>query len=185
MKLYTIIAGLNGTGKSSFTGSLKYQRSDLGIIVDADRIAVEEFGGDTYEAGKAAVERLENAIRDGVNFTQETTLSGSYPRKLAKAAREQGYTVRMFYIGVDTLEETKRRIRNRVQMGGHDIREAYVERRFDRRFSSLKKILPYCDTAIFFDNWNGFREVGEYRNGELIAYGGKIPKWFLALKEHI
>lgn len=38
MRVYTIIGGVNGTGKSSLTGVLRAQRNDLGVIVDVDRI---------------------------------------------------------------------------------------------------------------------------------------------------
>jgi len=41
MKRYTIIAGVNGAGKSSLTGALKAERSDLGIIIDVDKISAE------------------------------------------------------------------------------------------------------------------------------------------------
>ena len=34
MKTYTIIGGVNGTGKSSLTGVLKTQTTDLGIVID-------------------------------------------------------------------------------------------------------------------------------------------------------
>ena len=51
MKIYTIIGGVNGCGKSSLTGTLKAERTDLGIIVDPDKITAE-LGGDEYEGGK-------------------------------------------------------------------------------------------------------------------------------------
>ena len=41
MKIYTIIGGVNGCGKSSLTGSIKAERTDLGIIVDPDKITAE------------------------------------------------------------------------------------------------------------------------------------------------
>ena len=41
MRTYTIIGGVNGVGKSSFTGLLKEQRSDLGILIDVDKITAE------------------------------------------------------------------------------------------------------------------------------------------------
>ena len=37
MSIFTIIAGVNGVGKSSLTGLLKGERSDLGIIVDVEK----------------------------------------------------------------------------------------------------------------------------------------------------
>ena len=87
MKVFTLIGGVNGAGKSSLTGSLKAERTDLGVIVDPDKITAE-MGGDEYEGGKLAVERIEKALEDGVNLTQETTLSGGYPKRLAKRAKE-------------------------------------------------------------------------------------------------
>lgn len=44
MKNYTIIGGVNGVGKSSFTGVLKERSTDLGVIVDVDKITAE-LGG--------------------------------------------------------------------------------------------------------------------------------------------
>lgn len=70
MKIFTIIGGVNGCGKSSLTGSLKAERTDLGIIVDPDKLTAE-MGGDEYEGGKLAVDKLERALTDGVSFTQE------------------------------------------------------------------------------------------------------------------
>lgn len=48
MKLYTIIGGVNGCGKSSLTGALKAERDDLGIIIDPDKLSAK-LGG--YGAG--------------------------------------------------------------------------------------------------------------------------------------
>ena len=58
-----------------------------------------------------------------------------------------------------------------------------VERRYRRRFEDLARILPYCDEAVFFDNDNGFFEVAEYRNGELILKGSKLPDWVRELSD--
>lgn len=183
MKTYTIIAGINGSGKSSFTGSLKFQLDDLGIIVDADKITAEEYGGDEYEGGKAAIAIVEKALKDGVSFTQETTLSGGYTKKVVIAARDAGYRVRMIYIGIDTLEESRKRISNRVEKGGHNIPVSDTQRRFDKRVPSLMKILPYCNDAVFFDNANGFAEVAQYKNGELTLRGTYCPKWLTEIVE--
>ena len=180
MKVFTFIGGVNGEGKSSLTGSLKAERTDLGVIVDPDKITAET-GGDEYEGGKLAVERIERALADGINLTQETTLSGGYPKRLAKRAKETGYYIRLYYVGLDTLSESLHRIQNRVAKGGHDIPYHDVERRFSRRFADVVKLLPYCDEAKFFDNDNGFVLVAEYRNGELLPVGDKRPAWLLEL----
>lgn len=91
------------------------------------------------------------------------------------------YTIRLYYIGLDTMEESLGRIANRVAKGGHDIPKADVERRFQSRFTDVLRVLPYCDEARFFDNDNGFVEVAEYRNGELIPRVPTPPRWLLEL----
>lgn len=180
MKIFTIIGGVNGCGKSSLTGSLKAERTDLGIIVDPDKLTAE-LGGDEYEGGKLAVDKLEKALADGVSFTQETTLSGGYTRKLARRAKEAGYYIRLYYIGLDTVQESLQRIQNRVRKGGHDIPQKDVESRFARRFADVAKVLPYCDEARFFDNDNGFVLVAEYRNGEILPIGSRRSEWLVQL----
>ena len=83
------------------------------------------------------------------------------------------------------MEESLSRIRNRVAMGGHDIPLKDVQRRFSRRFDALKKILPYCSEAAFFDNRNGFVQVGEYRNGEVMQVGPYCPPWLRELIDNV
>lgn len=180
MKIYTLIGGVNGAGKSSLTGSLRAERTDLGVIIDPDMLTAQ-CGGDEYEGGKLAVARIEAALADGVNFTQETTLSGGYPKRLCRRAKEAGYFIRLYYVGLDTAEESLRRIRNRVERGGHDIPAKDVQNRFAHRFSDVTKILPYCDEAKFFDNNNGFALVAEYRNGQLLPVGDYRPDWLRQL----
>ena len=119
MKNYTIIGGVNGVGKSSFTGVLKERSTDLGVIVDVDKITAE-LGGNTLEGGKAALRKLRECIDKGISFTQETTLSGRKTEATAKQVRDLGYHVRLFYIGLDSAEESLSRIANRVKRGGHD-----------------------------------------------------------------
>ena len=54
MKNFTIIGGVNGTGKSSLTGILKTQTTDLGQIIDVDKITAEN-GGSAIQGGKVAL----------------------------------------------------------------------------------------------------------------------------------
>ena len=183
MQIYTIIGGVNGCGKSSLTGALKAERSDLGLLIDVDKLAAQL--GSPVEGGKAAVRKIDECLEKGISFTQETTLSGARTERTIRRAKERGYTIRLYYIGLDTMEESLGRIRNRVAKGGHDIPKADVERRFSTRFADVLRILPYCDEARFFDNDNGFVEVAEYRNGELIPRVSTPPRWLLELMERV
>lgn len=184
MRTYTIIGGVNGVGKSSFTGILKEQRSDLGILIDVVKITAE-LGGNTLAGDKAALKKIRDCIDRGISFTQETTLSGHHTESTARELVEKGYRVRLYYIGLDSAEESVSRIANRVKRGGHDIPAQDVERRFASRWEAVAKVLPYCEEAEFYDNDNGFALVAEYRNGELRTVGSVVPGWLQELREYL
>lgn len=184
MKIYTIIGGVNGTGKSSLTGAIKAERHDLGMIIDVDKLAAAG-NLSNIAAGKMAINKINDCLSRGVSFTQETTLSGYKTERTVQEARNNGYYIRLYYIGLDTSEECLKRIKNRVEKGGHDIPTGDVKRRFEVRFDSLIKILPYCDEVTLFDNDNGFVEVAEYKNGEIIPKGQNLPEWLKELMRKI
>lgn len=184
MKTYTIIAGVNGVGKSSLTGALLNRSNDLGTIIDTDKITAE-IGGDKLKGGKIAIERINASLEKGINFTQETTLSGSRTLKTIKRARELNYFIRLYYVGVNTAEESLKRIKNRVEKGGHDIPSADVIKRYSKRFSDLADVLPYCDEAYLYDNENGFAEVAEYKNGTLVIKCSVVPEWLVQLEKYL
>lgn len=182
MKTYTIIGGVNGVGKSSFSGVLRRHRLDMGKIIDPYCIAAKEHC-DKLKAGRLAIQEVNRAMQNGWNFTQETTLSGRRTLQTILDARQRDYQIRLYYIGVNSAEESLIRIANRVRKGGHDIPENDVRRRYEKRFTDLHKILPYCDEAHFFDNENGFTEVAVYQNGELIPICETLPQWLQTFRE--
>lgn len=49
----------------------------------------------------------------------------------------------------------------------------------------MADVLPYCDEAVFYDNYNGFVEVAEYHNGELLLKGDYRPAWVLELQAYL
>ncbi len=184
MNIYTIIGGVNGVGKSSLTGVLKEQRSDLGIIIDTDALNAKH-GGDRLKGGKEAVRLISDCLDKSVNFTQETTLSGNKTLNTIISARDKNYYIRLYYVGVNSADESISRIANRVSKGGHNIPDKDVIRRYKKRFEDLAKVLPYCNEVHFYDNENGFVEVGEYKNGEILNSGFFCPEWLSDLYDYL
>lgn len=88
-------------------------------------------------------------------------------------------------MGISTADESLARISNRVRKGGHDIPKQDVVRRHEKRFEDLARILPYCDEVHFYDNENGFVDVGEYRNGRIIPEGEYVPEWLEQFSEYL
>ncbi|MCM1053895.1 MAG: zeta toxin family protein [Bacteroides sp.] len=183
MKKFTVIGGVNGVGKSSLSGVLSQDRTDLGIIIDTDKI-MAKLGGDKIKGGKEAVRLIDECLEKGVSFTQETTLSGKRTLKTIEAAIAEDYYVRLFYIGISSAEESILRIKNRAKKGGHDISSEDVIRRYQKRFEYLAQILPFCDEVIFYDNENGFVYAGEYRNGHILEVREHAPSWLTEFKKY-
>ena len=104
----------------------------------------------------AAIAIIEDCLQKEICFTQETTLSGKKTLNTIKRAIEKDYYIRLYYVGLDTLEESLLRIENRVKRGGHNIDNEAVTKRFEKRFDDVALILPYCNEATFYDNDNVF-----------------------------
>jgi len=147
MKIYTIVAGVNGCGKSSLTGVLRTEIDNLGKIIDVDKITAA-CGGNLLEGGKKAVALIDECLEKEICFTQETTLSGRKTLDTVKRAIAKDYYIRLYYVGLDTMEESLLRIENRVKRGGHNINTDTVANCFSKRFEDLLTILPIATRLL-------------------------------------
>lgn len=181
MKKYVIIAGVNGAGKSTL-----YQTNDsLKTLprVNVDEI-VKEIGdwknvSDVFTAGKIAVERISEFLKNGVSFNQETTLCGKSIIGNIMKAKSLGYFIELHYVSVESVEIAKARVKHRVQQGGHDIPERDIEKRYVETFKQLNCILKECNLVAFYDNTESFRRFAILKNGDLVRISHKVPEWFL------
>ena len=180
MKKYVIIAGVNGVGKSTL-----YQSNDN--LKNMPRINVDEIVKDigdwknipdVYKAGKIAVRRIIQYFNEGITFNQETTLCGNSIIKNILMAKELGYSVELHYVGVDSVEIAKERVKHRVEQGGHGITERDIERRYIETFKKLNIILNECNLIAFYDNSESFRRFAICKKGKIVRISQNIPKWF-------
>lgn len=179
-KKYIVFAGVNGAGKST----LYYLHPELKDIarVNMDEIA-RSIGNWSdmsvmFEAGKRAVRLRKRFFAEGISFNQETTLCGHDPLNSIKKAKELGYIVEMHYVGVESVEICKERIRKRVLEGGHVVPDNLVERRYKTSFDNLRKVLTECDKIWLYDNTDEMTLFGIYNNGVFRPVNEKIPRWF-------
>jgi len=153
-----VLAGVNGSGKSSIAGAAF--RENGANYYNPDEIArelrVANPALNQADANSAAwhrgFEMLKSTIEQRLDFAFETTLgASSMPRLLAQAA-DQGYEVYVWYAGLATPELHLARVRSRVQRGGHDIPEAAVHRRFEHSRLNLIALLPKLAALRVYDN---------------------------------
>ncbi len=156
-RLY-VLAGVNGAGKSSIGGAMfRSAGADYYNPDEAARSLIAANPGLEQVKANAAAWRqgkrlLERAIRERIDFALETTLGGStMPRLLAEAASE-GIEVRVWYVGLGSPEAHIERVRQRVRLGGHDIPEADIRRRWRHSRLNLVQLLPVLTDLRVYDN---------------------------------
>ena len=156
-RLY-VLAGVNGAGKSSIGGAMfRAAGSDYYNPDEAARALMAANPGlDQVRANSVAWQQgkrlLERAISERLDFALETTLGGStMPRLLAEAAAA-GIEVRAWYVGLASPEAHIERVRQRVRLGGHDIPEADIRRRWRHSRLNLVQLLPVLTELRVYDN---------------------------------
>lgn len=162
-----VLAGPNGAGKSSVYRMLRF----AGEFVNADDIArtlnPHNPDGAAIEAGRIALDRLDELLRIRADFVYETTLSSHQSIKLLRMAKEAGYEVLLVFVALQSADLHVLRVRQRVSQGGHAIPEDAVRRRYEKTFDQLARAIPFCDAVEIFDNSgeDGPRRVASLREG--------------------
>ncbi len=156
MKELIIIGGPNGSGKSTFA-EVQFAKSHDLLYVNSDSIARGfTLNGNAmaqFEAGRIMLEQIEKYLNENRSFGFESTLSGKIWTKQIGRARKQEYKIIIYFVYVDTIAISLKRIKNRVKHGGHNIPKDIVKRRFKRTFSNFIKLYsPLADEWHIIDN---------------------------------
>jgi predicted ABC-type ATPase len=129
-----IIAGPNGAGKTTFAREFLPREASCPHFINADLIAagLSPFAPEraAIRAGRIMLNEIARSVSQGENFAFETTLSGlAYARRIGRWRRD-GYTVKLVFLKLSSVEEALARVAMRVRQGGHDVPADVVRRRF-------------------------------------------------------
>lgn len=184
---YVVFAGVNGAGKSTLFRSNLW-RMDV-MPQSMTRVNPDEtlraMGGnwadahDQLVAGKASLRTIEECLSGAQSFNQETTLTGHRPLRTIIRAHDAGYRVFLFYVGVADAGVAIERIRHRVAIGGHNIDEDVVRKRYHASLAQFSRALPYCEEAHVFDNTTLFKRIALWSNNTLAWWGASrsVGNW--------
>jgi predicted ABC-type ATPase len=189
----TVLAGVNGSGKSSLMGKLLTDRNAQYFNPDRFARQLRELDKSLSQGEANAMawnygrDQLEQTIGRQGDFTFETTLGANTIPRLLKAAAEKGLDVRMWYCGLATPELNIRRVAARVRDGGHDIPEVKIRERWDSSRANLVSLLPFLSELRVFDNSaeatpeNGFRPAPvlllHLKAGKILVREDAPPDW--------
>lgn len=159
-----VLAGVNGSGKSSLGGAMLQNVGLTWFNPDAlsrellvrGGVSPEEANSQAWQHGR---ELLEVAIAQRTNHAFETTLGArTIPALLADASRT--HDLMMIFVGLSSPEQHIDRVRLRVAQGGHSIPEEKIRERWISSRENLIALLPHLARLQVFDNSTD-AELGE------------------------
>jgi len=152
-----IIAGPNGSGKTTFARDYLSSIARMIHFINADLIA----GGISplrpalaaVTAGRVVLRELGRLVESRTDFAFESTLSGlQYARRITDWKR-RGYLIEIAYLRLASPKLALSRVEARVLQGGHSVPRADVLRRFKRSWVNFRKIYqPLADRWAIYEN---------------------------------
>lgn len=142
-----VFAGPNGSGKSTVTSDILI----TGVYINADEI--QKSGGlSVQEATKEAQRLCYTMVDTGRDFTFETVLSSPYKLELLSYAKEKGYTIKAIFVLTNDPNINIRRVKARVDAGGHDVPVEKIVDRYYKSIRNIPKLVEIADETIIYDN---------------------------------
>lgn len=181
---YTVIAGVNGSGKSTIYKSDLIEIPSLGVRINLDELIYKEYNNQwndykiQVKAGKRIVKEIDKCLIEKISFNQETTLSSRSIIQTIKKARLQGFKVTLYYIGLEDVRLSHERVYNRIIKGGHGVDKDLIDKRYKRSFENLYNVLPLCDNVYIYDNSNVFVDIIKVKHNKVIFISDEIPEYF-------
>ncbi|TRZ96007.1 Zeta toxin family protein [bacterium] len=152
-----IIAGPNGSGKTTFARKFLPEYAECPNFVNADLIAqgLAPFSPRSVaiKAGRLVLAQIRDFASSKVDFGFETTLSGRSHVNLFKELKNKGYQLHLFFLWVPDPQLAIERIKGRVLEGGHNVPAQDVRRRFGRSITNFITLYrPLLDSWMVFNN---------------------------------
>lgn len=167
-KRIIIIAGPNGAGKTTFAREYLMKEAHCPDFINVDLIAagLSPFTPDkaAIQAGRLMLSEIQRRVRKEESFAFETTLSGHVYTRMIPAWRNDGYRVRLIFLGLPDPKMAISRVKMRVAQGGHNVSSVVVRRRFVAGLRNFQNI--YMNLV---DNWEWYDNSGN--TPQLISAG--------------
>lgn len=156
-----ILGGINGAGKTT-TAEAVAQFPELvdAIFLNPDKVTAAIRAADPglpqaqaeFRGMRKIAERIGDLLRTRTPFVTETVLASRSYRRIATDAASLGYRIRLFWVGLRSIEHSIARVALRVTRGGHNVTEADIRRRWPATHENLAWFAQHADEVQVFDN---------------------------------
>jgi predicted ABC-type ATPase len=152
-----IIAGSNGSGKTTFARTFLPEYAKCDRFINADLIAtgLSPFFPEqaAIKSGKLVLGQIKEYSESGVDFGFETTMSGVTYLKYFKMLKNKGYKIHIFFLWIPSSQLAIARVKDRVAQGGHNVPVQDIKRRFERSTEKFfNQYRSLADKWILFNN---------------------------------
>lgn len=159
-----IIAGCNGAGKTTTSFTILPEMLDCKEFVNADNIAVglSPFQPATvnYQAGRMMLIRIDQLVKQRVDFAFETTLSSKNYLAKIPSWKKMGFEINLLFFWLKDYKLAIQRIHERVLKGGHSVPTEVVIRRYKSGIVNLfEKFLDFSDYWLIVNNSGNFPQT--------------------------
>jgi predicted ABC-type ATPase len=152
-----VIAGANGSGKTTTAPLLLQTATRIDDFVNADVVAqgLCAFQPEkaAIQAGRVMLNRIHTLAEEKANFAFETTLASRTFAPWIMGLKKNGYQFHLIFLWLKNPELAVFRVQERVKMGGHTVPESTIRRRYHaglKNFFNLYK--PITDSWQLYDN---------------------------------
>lgn len=179
-----IIGGPNGAGKTTFVEKYLPNYLDVKNFINADMIARGlspfDYNAQAIKAGKLMLSLIEEYSNKGISFGFETTLAGKKWLDVFQDLKVKGYQVIVFFLYLDTVELAVQRVSTRVKLGGHDIPEDTIKRRFLR-----SRLNFWNDYRVSADAWYLLNTSNDKNSGPVLVAHMQNKKEVILNKKYL
>jgi len=156
-KKVIIIAGPNGSGKTTFARTFLPKEAGFLRFINADLIAagLSPFSPEemAIRAGRLMLEEIASCVSHAESFAFETTLSGLGWQQHIRDWQQAGYQIILCFLSLSSVDLAILRVAERVRQGGHNIDETVIRRRFNSGLNNFEHYYQRCvNKWIFYDN---------------------------------
>lgn len=187
-----IIAGPNGSGKTSITSKiLEHEWIENFIYINPYNIANDTFGDwnspeAILKAANLAAQIREECIDNGKSLIFETVLSAIDKITFIIKAKEKGFFIRLFFVGTESPTINASRIAQRVLEGGHDVPIPKIINRYSKSIANCCLVSQIVDRSYIYDNSIDFEDpklIFRVNNGIEVKKYLPINNWAIPILE--
>jgi predicted ABC-type ATPase len=185
MPTLLIIAGPNGSGKTTFTKKLvNLNAFPVDAYINPDDIAQTMQGGwhnveNFLPAAQEADRQRQKRLSGGLDIVFETVFSSSGKLDFLKQAKAFGYDVHLNFLCTENPSIHAARVCERVMNNGHSVPIEKIVSRYFRSIEMAAHAIDGVTTARFFDTTahNAPPRLVAWLSENTLAVVDDLPQW--------